>query len=193
KLIKQKIDYKRKEIQQKEKNKIEENDKTNIEPNIKHIKKKMEILNKLRSLVQNGTKLSKNFNLESDYDEMFFEFEFHTNPQFRSQILNDTKNQNIIENPLEGTEKVNKQTPSGTECLQSGTLLNQIQHLQKNQENNQSTNQSTKKQEQIRQLQELSLINQKMQMQNLYKLQQLKQIQRIKEQQEKNDEKNDKG
>ena len=55
------------------------------------MQKKIDILNKLRLLIQNGVKLNKNFNLDSDYDEMLFEYEFNTNPQFRQQVLNEIK------------------------------------------------------------------------------------------------------
>jgi thiol-disulfide isomerase/thioredoxin len=180
--LKKKIDEKRKvmllKVEILDKEKIEEINNINInltndvitnsqdnflkDTGAEIVKKKMDLLNKLRLLVQNDIKLSKNFNLESDYDDMLFEVEFHTNPQFRQQIMIETKK--LQQNQL---------------SKQNEKILDPVHNL------NEPEN-SSKKQDQIRQLQELSIIDQRMQMQNWQKLQQLKQIQKMKEQQEKN-------
>ena len=95
-ILKQKIEEKRQEILQKEKtieNHIQnlQNVPLNVPQNntaAELVQKKINGLNKLRELVQQGAKLTKSYNLDSDIDDINFEVRFQTDPQFKQQILN---------------------------------------------------------------------------------------------------------
>lgn len=137
------------------------------------LNKKMEILQKLRELNNIGIKLTKNYNLDSSIEEMMFEYQFQSNPQFRQQIL---QQQASVEQP----PPVQQQSPPPPVQKQSD---------EETVENNSQQEELAKKREQVRQIQELDMLNKKMQAQSFQKLQQLRRIQQMKEQQEKNNEK----
>lgn len=181
-LFRQKIDEKKKEMLEKEKllqsnntqlpntstdqqtqqdnNKQPENNNNKVDI----FQRKVYILNRLRELAQSGVKLTKNYNLESDYDEMLLEYDLHLNPQVRQKSVEINQTQP-------------SQIPQHIQSVQFG----QPQH----QNNDPQKEELIKKQNQLKQLKELDMISQKFQMNNIYKLQQLKQIQKLKEEQEK--------
>jgi thiol-disulfide isomerase/thioredoxin len=132
------------------------------------LNKKMELLKNLRELNNMGVQLTKNYNLDSSIEEMMFEFQFQTNPQFKQQIL---KQQLLMHQEVVDNQPEPKQEPVPVPV------------------NNQTKEKLAKKQEQVRQIQELDMLNKKMQQQSFQKLQQLRRIQQMKEQQEKNNEK----
>ena len=124
----------------------------------------------------------KHILLRQKYEEMMFEFQFQTNPQFKQQILQ----QQLLmhQPPLQQVEPVQQvvdtnQTAALSTSVPDPTPVN----------NNQTKEKLAKKQEQVRQIQELDMLNKKMQQQSFQKLQQLRRIQQMKEQQEKNNEK----
>ena len=201
--IKQKIDFAREQMQEEEKklekqkmdaiqkldlnlgqNEKESNppskESTNISamdlPDSHLIKKKMDILNKLRELMNNGYKLSKNYNLESDYNEMLFEFQYLTQ---NSQMHNIPPMQKMP------SQKPMQNYPSNQMPNQMPQNPPSQQPTQSNEKTEQQT-QLQKKQEQIRQIQELDMLHQNMQMENYKKLQELKRMKMFKEQQDKN-------
>jgi|688.fasta_scaffold406575_2 thiol-disulfide isomerase/thioredoxin len=128
------------------------------------LQKKITALNKLRDLVQQGAKLTKAYNLDSDYEDIILEIKFQTDPVFRQEILSMNKL------PQQSIQSVVPVQPLQNEPKQfndpNAILL--------------------KKQEQVKQIQELDMLNQKMQLQSLQKLRQLERIKTLKEQQEKN-------
>lgn len=132
------------------------------------LSKKIEILNKLKELVQFGAKLTQIYNLDSDYKDLIFELRFQTNPQFRQQVLSTQQNQPIQQN------KQVQPSAQPIQAVQPAPILTDQQNLLQ------------KKQEQVKQIQELSMLQQKMQQQSFQKLQQLKKIQMMKEQYERN-------
>ncbi len=137
------------------------NNQSNYIQNTDLLEKKIDGLNKLRYLVKNGIKLSKPYDLNSDYEEILFEIRFQTDPSFKQYILEQTE--------------------------QSVQLVQPIQPVQPVQPNNKSENSELlKKQEQVKQIKELNMLNQTMQMESFKKLQQLQRIKAIKEQQENN-------
>lgn len=137
-ILQQKIDEKKKEIIEKEKSiesqKILELEKLKLEAmgnnkpkgikndsmnnqNIENMTKKMDLLNKLRELAQTGVKLTQNYNLDSDFEMMLYEYQFHTNPKF-SQSNTDPKPTS------EGTIK-----DDNSQILKNQEKVRQIQEL----------------------------------------------------------------
>lgn len=165
--IKQKIEERRQEMMQREKlleeqqrhetQKIQLQEKP-MNPSQELMAKKMDMLNRLRDFQQQGAKLTKNYTLESSYDDMVYEYQFHTDPQFRQQVLQE---QSDHQNSFTSSPKMNEQQPQESEIV--------------------------RKQEQVKTIQELGALHQMMQMQNLNKLQQMRNFQRMKEQQERNE------
>lgn len=196
-ILKQKINEKRQEIQQKEKiieNQIQnlQNQPLDIQNNIaiqelnpinevnnanahtELTQRKINGLNKLRELVQKGIKLTSSYNLDSDIDDINFEIRFQTDPQFKQYILTH-KQQSIAQQTNELTQQNGNFTSPAvrtTQSTQSSTA--ELQPI------------ALRKQEQVKQIQELNMLNQKMQMESLQKLQLLKKIKTVKEQQELN-------
>jgi len=162
------------QIQPPQKVYLQQNDMDNSDL----LQKKIDALNKLRELVQHGIKLTRPYNLESDYEDIIFELQFQSNPQFRQQFLKNNQH----------NETQNVQTPF--EIQSQNTHHQQYDQTPINVEPPKQTNdaqiQLQKKQDQVRQIQELNMLNQKMQMESFQKLQQLKRIQLMKEQQERN-------
>ena len=174
-VLKQKIDQKRKEIEQKEKL-LEDQKRSELEalnllekmqnqqpsqqplqqPQVTEelilLNKKMEILQQLRNMSNAGVKLTKNYNLDSTLEELLTEYNLQINSQQQSQQLQQPQQPQQSQQPDHNAE-----------------LL--------------------KKQEQVKQIKELDLLNQKMQAQSFQKLQQLRKLQQLKEEQEKNNEK----
>jgi len=167
--------------------------------NIDLMNKKIELLQKLFDLMQKGVKLSKQYNLESNYDEMITEYEYHMqqlyppNNNSPSQV-NSTVTPSSSVNP-QVNQQMNQQVNQ-----QVNPQVNQPVNQPVNQQVNQQVNQKQateqeqilKKQEQLRQVQELNKMNQSMQMQQLMRIQQLKYLQKMKEQQEKREEETEK-
>lgn len=154
------IEEKKKELHQKEKiiaeQKIKElkdlnldkfqNDKlqnsmTNDENAIATIQlmnKKIDILNKLKYLAQNGIQLSQPYNLKSNYEDMFMEYQFHTNPQLKQKVADESKqlqqnqvqtNQNSTDSDLDTIKKQQQ-----VKQIQELNIINQkmqMQNLQK--------------------------------------------------------------
>ena len=207
-VVKQKIEEKRHELMQREKllemQKLQ--DLQNMSFNINHtnqnlpqhntqqpqqpqqndmnnsdlLQKKIDALNKLRELVQHGIKLTRPYNLESEYDDIIFELQFQTNPQFRQQFLKNNQPSNESQNVQTSFEI----QPQNTHNQQ---YVNQTpRDVEPPKQTNDAQIQLQKKQDQVRQIQELNMLNQKMQMESFQKLQQLKRIQLMKEQQERN-------
>ena len=208
-VLKQKIEDKRQEIQQQElileNQKLQELANLNLkqqQPPITEelilLNKKMELLNKLRELNNMGARLTKNYNLDSSVDELMFEYQFHTNPQFKQQIMAQLlpqTQQHILPNTsaspspsphplssslIDQTPELPPLPPMPTATIVTPAITQVAQDYKDD---------LAKKQEQVRQIKELDLLNQQMQAQSLQKLQQLRRIQQMKEQQEKNNEK----
>jgi thiol-disulfide isomerase/thioredoxin len=187
-----KIEEKKKEIYQKEKilaeQKIKEVQNINLNfksptpssvtvPNddeveaIELMNRKIDILNKLKFLMQKGVQLSQSYNLNSNYNDMLMEYLYHTNSQYKQHILDELK-------PEQTTQHVQKNfIPHQEAEVQQDISEAELLQLKEQQ----------MKQQQLKQIQELNIINQRMQLQNIQKLQQLKKIQMMKEQQEKKD------
>lgn len=176
-LLKQKIEDKKKEFNEREKaleeHKLKElqnaqlistNKQSNQPSNQPSdlLVKKMDLLNKFKFLAQNGINVPK-FNLDSDYNLMMHEFNNITDPlSTNSAHTIDEEHDNA---PLQQSQLTNE----------SDNSKNQIK----------IDEELRKKQEKIRQIQELDKLNQKLQPQTLQKLQHLKKILQMKEQQEK--------
>jgi len=175
-LLKQKIEEKKKEFNEKERameeQKLKElqnaqlalSNQQSIQPS-DLLMKKMELLNKFKLLAQNGIHVPK-FNLDSDYTVMLQEFKNITDPL------------NTLSTHSNGEERNNAPLQ-----LQQSQITNESENSKNQIKNN---DELRKKQEQIRQIQELDKLNQKLQPQTLQKLQHLKKILQMKEQQEKN-------
>lgn len=177
-LLKQKIEEKKKEFNDKERileeQKLKELQNTQLTPSIQQpvqqpvqpsdsLIKKMELLNKFKLLAQNGISVPK-FNLDSEYNVMLHEFKNITDPlNTRTIPHNDDERNNA---PLQSSQISNESDNSKNQAKNNDDLR--------------------KKQEQIRQIQELDKLNQKLQPQTLQKLQHLKKILQQKEQQDKN-------
>lgn len=195
--IKQKIDFERQQMQEAEKKleqqKLDDINRMNLNKNDEEqlnkknlvdselLQKKMVILNKLRELMNNGVKLSKNYNLESDYNEMLMELQYLTQKSHAQQapLMKNLSSPMVLQNPIQPLP--NMQPPPSNQSTQ------QSQNSQQPQPN--SMDQQTqlhKKQEQIRQIHELDMLHQNMQMENYKKLQELKRMKMFKEQQDKN-------
>jgi thiol-disulfide isomerase/thioredoxin len=91
--IKQKIDAIKQEVEKETKLKQTEVVMKDQPKPVPHqstdlLVKKMEILNMLRELIEKGHKLSKNYNLDSEYEEMLFEYQYQTSQQMNNQQPN---------------------------------------------------------------------------------------------------------
>lgn len=150
--IKEKIEQNKKEFQQKDaqlsKQKQTEIQQVQIED------KKLELLKKLKEM-----NLGQQFTLESDYDEMLFEYKFNTDVQFRQRLMNKAP--------------VPAQPPQEDKCVDGSCPITP----------------PSLKQQQLKQIQDLNAVNNYIQNQQLMKLQQLKHIQKLKEMKESNDKK----
>lgn len=191
-VLKQKINQKRQEFEQKEKlleeQKVNELQKINVKPNpvseeLILLNKKMELLQQLSNLMSMGAKLTKKYNLDSTLDELTFEYNFQTNQQFRQYVLSKELNETNTKTSTDDVPPELPPLPPFEE--QEKEQAQQVQQIQ--QTNN---NDLLKKQEQVKQIRELDLLNQKMQAVSFQKLQQLRKIQQMKEEQEKHQEKN---
>ena len=134
---------------------------------------KTEMLQNLNNLAQNGVKLSKNYNINSDYNEMKWEYEYHLRIINQQQPQSDTQ-----QGQQQGQQQHGQTNPNDTTSDQgfTGGLQN---------------NPILDKQEKLKKIQELTNLNNMMQMQQMMRIQQLRKLQQMKEQGERtNNEKN---
>ncbi len=153
------------------------------------LNKKIELLQYLRNMTTRGIKLTKNYNLDSSLEELMFEYQFQTNPQFRQHVLSQQSPQTQQSPQPQSPQQPPQQLPQLPS--QQVTQPSQQPPAPESQQQSQidHNNELLKKQEQVRQIKELDLLNQRMQAQSFQKLQQLRKLQQMKEEQEKNNEK----
>ncbi len=102
---------------------IQSNPQNQPEPLL--IEKKINLLNKLRELVENGYTLTRKYNLNSDYDEILFEYNFQTNPNFRKVLL--SRQSAPIEPSISSIPISNPIIPSTVQKSPSESSFNQNQ------------------------------------------------------------------
>ena len=102
--------------------------------------KKVELLGKLRELEQYGVKMSKHYTLDSDYNDMLFEYEYHINHQYKQ--LNQPDQQNKKQEQVK-QEQVKQLQELGMlhqrmqmQNLQKLQSLKKIQQMKEQQEKN---------------------------------------------------------
>ena len=168
------------QLDQMSENSNKQNNQNMNMPDSELLNKKMILLNKLRELINEGYKPTKNYNLDSDYNEIMLEIQYLTNS--RMQPTSPAQ-------PSFNNQMMHQQQP------QHQRLESDIVEPQKSKVNNNmynSMNDPTiqqelhKKQEQIRQIHELDMLHQNMQMENYKKLQELRRMKMMKEQRDKN-------
>jgi thiol-disulfide isomerase/thioredoxin len=159
--IKNKIEEKKNQLLL-EKKELEEQKFKN--PDTELMQKKIFLFNKLTELHNKGVKLTGAYSLDSDYEDLFFEYRYQFDPEFKQHIIQkqqalmQTDSPKIINDVVE--EKPVSISPEDQELI--------------------------KKQQKIEQIKGLSNLEQKMQMISYQKLLQLKKLQQMKEQTEKN-------
>lgn len=194
KQLEEKIEAKRVQLQL-EKQQLEIPKPIFKNPDTELMEKKILLLNKLIELCNNGAKLTNNYNLDSDYEDILFEYRFQIDPVFRQHILALQKQQQVkvqvpVQPEVQQVPQVqqNDQTSNHSSPQQYNQIANNLQQSQiKEQEllKKQEEQELLKKQQQVNQIKELSGLHQKMQLQSYQKLQQLKKLHAMKEQAEK--------
>lgn len=158
---------------------------------------KRNMLNNLFEIQKAGVRLSKTYNMNSDYNEMKWEYEFHQRMMNQQNDENSAQHTNVDNHITEQHQQNQQQIQSN----QQNFLQNQ-QQTQKNQQeqnnnnyndNNYSQSQypqinqndtESQKQEKLKKIKELNNLNHVMQMQQMMKIQQLRKLQQMKEQNE---------
>ena len=136
------------------------------------ILKKLDLLKKLYELSQNGFKLTQNYNLDSNIEQMQMEYEIVVKNQ--NDIIVKNQDDIVVKNQDDITVK-----------NQEDHVVKNSPELEAQKKNSENDEETLKKQEQMKKIQEINRLNYMMQMQELYKLQQLKQLHKIKEDREK--------
>lgn len=108
----------------KEKIATKQQSQTQSQEQPQDIAKKIEVLNKLRLLGQRGGKLTKNYNLESDYDELLLEYERITKPTQDQQAQLLKKQEQMKQ--IQDLNRVNQQVQ-----MQQMYKIQQLKQLQK--------------------------------------------------------------
>lgn len=129
--------------------------------------KKVFMLKKLFDLTKSGVVLTQSYNLDSDYTDMEWEYNLHTNPK----SIQVNKSYVPPDKDAIATDEEHNHIPATLATSTTATTNEQAEAL--------------KKQEQLKKIQELNQLNHMIQMQQMYKLQQWKNLQRMKEQKER--------
>jgi thiol-disulfide isomerase/thioredoxin len=138
-LLKDKIEAKRKETLQKElllsKQTQLEIENNHVMDNVNHntdlMPKKIEILKKLRDLVQNGVILTKAYNLTSNYEEMLAEYELHVSANIPSENNKIQKIPQEMSNNVEpDTQNEEYKKQEQIKQIKELTKINQMMQMQ---------------------------------------------------------------
>lgn len=104
----------------------------NMNDNSDLLAKKIDILNRLRELVQSGAKLTRNYNLNSDYSDLLQELQFQTNPTFEPET-------NLLQKKQEQVKQIKEldllHQKMQYQSLQKIQQLKKIQMIKEQQEN----------------------------------------------------------
>ncbi len=103
KQLEQKIEAKKVQMQLERQQEIEKSKFKN--PDTELVEKKIILLNKLIELCNKGAKLTGNYNLDSDYEDILLEYRFQTDPVFKQHILelerqHQLRQQQVLQQPL---------------------------------------------------------------------------------------------
>ncbi len=85
KQLEQKIEAKKVQMQLERQQEMEKSKFKN--PDTELVENKIILLNKLIELCSKGAKLTANYNLDSDYEDILLEYRFQTDPVFKQQML----------------------------------------------------------------------------------------------------------
>ncbi len=144
-------------------------------PDTELMQKKIFLFNKLTELHNKGVKLTGAYSIDSDYEDLLFEYRYQVDPEFKQHIIE--KQQQMQQQQITPTE------PIQTEIIQEKPIEQPIQIPQKHMTPEEE--EIIKKQQKIDQIKGLTNLEQKMQMISYQKLMQLKKLQQMKEQTEK--------
>jgi thiol-disulfide isomerase/thioredoxin len=136
---------------------------------------KLDVLKRLYDLYQRGVKLSKNYGIDSDYEEMVWEYNMHVDNINRLQQAQVPEQAQANQHMSEQQRNLSAVQETMQDQLHESELERQKKELIDRQI------QQLKKQEQIRKIQELNRLNNMVQVQQVYKLQQLRNLQKMKE------------
>ena len=153
-------------------------------------KLKASMLKKLFHLTKNGVQLTTNYNMESDYDDMVWEYNLHTNPKGITvpsvYADNEVNEEQRILQPESNSLHLSQgsHTPQTPDLItlpgtNNGILTSTIEQMNKTQTD------LLKKQDQIRKIQEIQKLNQLMMYQLARKANDIRDLERIKREKER--------
>lgn len=150
-------------------------------PDTELMQKKIFLFNKLTELHNKGVKLTGAYSIDSDYEDLLFEYRYQVDPEFKQHIIEKQQQLQQSQQQLQSQSQITQ-----TESPQINSPSEKpVELIQPQKQLTPEEEELIKKQQKIDQIKGLTNLEQKMQMISYQKLMQLKKLQQMKEQTEK--------